>query len=77
MNKEWAKKADKGNRKQVLECNDVCTLTLDQKIITTFKYLPVIVTKVSEGKNKEMRYSICSIDGYLKGTFDRMQLHFR
>jgi hypothetical protein len=31
VNKQRAKKADKENRKQVLECNGVCTLTLDQK----------------------------------------------
>ncbi len=77
VNKQCAKKPDKGNRKQVLEVNDVCTLTLDQKIKSIFKYLPVMVTKVTEGKNKEMKYFICSTDGHLKDTFDRMELHFR
>ncbi len=65
------------NRKQVLEVNDVFTLTLDQRIKSIFKYLPVMVTKVTEGKNKDFKYYICSTDGHLKGTFDRMELHFR
>jgi hypothetical protein len=61
----------------VLEVNDVCALTLDQKIKSIFKYLPVMVTKVPEGKNKDIKYYICSTDGHLKGTFDRMEMHFR
>jgi hypothetical protein len=36
-----------------------------------------MVTKVTEGKNKDIKYSICSTNGHLKGAFDRMELHFR
>jgi hypothetical protein len=77
VNKQRAKKTDKGNRKKVLEGNDICTMTLDPKMKSMFKYLPVMITKVSEGKNKDIRYSICFIGGHLKGTFDRMELHYR
>jgi hypothetical protein len=49
VNKQHAKKADKGNKKQVLDVNDVCALTLDQRIKSIFKYLPVMVAKVTEG----------------------------
>jgi hypothetical protein len=77
VNKQRAKKADKGGRKKVLEVNDICTLTLDSRIKAIFKYLPVMVTKVTEGCNKEKRYSICSLHGHLKGTYDRNELDYR
>ncbi len=64
VNKQCAKKADKGGRKKVLEVNDICTLTLDSRIKAIFKYSPVMVTKVTEGRNKEKRYSICSLHGH-------------
>jgi hypothetical protein len=38
---------------QILEINDICTLTLYQRIAAIFKYLPVMATTVSEGHNNE------------------------
>jgi hypothetical protein len=52
-------------------------MKLGRKIKSIFKFLPVMITKVSKGKKKDMRYLICSTDGHLKGTFDTMELHFR
>jgi hypothetical protein len=63
VNTQHAKKADKWGKKEVLEVKDICTLTLDSRIKAIFKYLPVMVTKVTEGCNKEKRYSICFYRG--------------
>ncbi len=57
--------------------NDICTLTLDSRIKAFFRYLPVRVTKVTEGLNKEKGYTICSLYGHLTGSYDRKELDYR
>ncbi len=67
VNKQRAKKADEGGRKEVLQVNDICTLTLDSRIKAIFKYLPVMVTKVTEWCNKEKKVLHMLFTWALKG----------
>jgi hypothetical protein len=71
VNKQRQKKTE-GARKEVLEVDDVCTLILEGNIKAPFPYLPCMITNVSKN-----RYSICTRDGHIKGTFNRNQLDFR
>ncbi len=61
------------SKKKILEVDDIGLLKVEGnvKAATGFPWLPVAKLKVHQGKGElsPPRYSVCSRDGYLKGTF--------
>jgi len=61
------------SKKKILEVGDIGLLKVEENIkaATDFPWLPVAVVKIHPGKGElsPPRYSVCSRDGYLKGTF--------
>jgi len=72
VNEGKARKVD-GKHPAVLKEGEICMLKMDARIKSSFKLLPVMVTsvKVARGGN---RYSICTKNGHLKGTYNRNDL---
>ncbi len=60
-------------KKKILEVGDIGLIKVEEnvKAATDFPWLPVAVVKIHPGKGElsPPRYSVCSRDGYLKGTF--------
>jgi hypothetical protein len=71
VNKQTENKTE-GVRKEALEVNEVCTLILEGKAKAPFPYLACMITNVMKN-----RYSLCTRDGHLRGTFNRNQLDYR
>jgi hypothetical protein len=65
------------DRKQILDIEDICTLTLDKNIKSVIKHVPVMITDTIPASGNQVRYEICTMHGYLAGTFHRSQLVHR
>jgi hypothetical protein len=70
--KKQRQKKTEGVRKQVLEVDDIYTLILEGNVKAPLPYLPCMMMTVAKS-----RYSTCTRDGHLKGTFNRNQLDFK
>jgi hypothetical protein len=66
------------SKKKILEVGDIGLLKVEGNIkaATDFPWLPVAVLKVHPGKGElsPPGYSVCSRDGYLKGTFGQNEI---
>ena len=69
------------SKKKILDVGDIGLIKVEGnvKAATDFPWLPVAVVKVHPGKGELVptRYSVCSRDGYLKGTFGRNEIQYQ
>ncbi len=61
------------DRKDPLEVGDICTVSTSYVKKAPIKYLPVMVTWISE-KNKTIKYCVACQEGHLQGNYGRNEL---
>jgi hypothetical protein len=64
------------DRKDPLEVGDICTVSTTYVKKAPIKYLPVMVTSISE-RNKTIKYCVACKEGHLQGNYGRNELMHR